>query len=147
MGAKVQPKTGRRKAGAPNKIQSVALRPAKNRAETSSSVTSSSGLTGIALARSRLINAPSTYPSRLAAPRYAAWEAANQCSLTRGGMSGLKAKRDRPMPTRLEHRPAVTALMMLAPGNSMLLFTTLDMAAPNLRSSLRQRSLRFLSVS
>jgi hypothetical protein len=114
MGAKVQPKTGRRKAGAPNKIQSVALRPAKNRAETSSSVTSSSGLTGIALARSRLTKALTTYPIRLAAPRYAAWEAANQCSLTSGGISGLKANRDRPMPTRLEHRPAVMAPVILA---------------------------------
>jgi len=38
---------------------------------------------------------------------------------------------------RLEHKPAVTALMMLAPEDSSLLFTILDIAAPNVRSSLR----------
>ena len=95
---------------------------------------SSSGLRGIALARSRLINAPTTYPIRLAAPSYAAWDTANQCSLTRSGISGLKANRDRPMPTRLEHRPAVTAPVILAPEGSQLLFNILGVAASNVRS-------------
>lgn len=38
------------------------------------------------------------------------------------------------MPTRLEHRPAVTAPVILAPEGSRLLFNTLGVAASNVRS-------------
>src|ERR1700733_13273594 len=63
-------------------------------------------LTGTRLAARLDTTAPARYPSRFAAPRYAAFAAENQCEPTIAGINGVYAKRASPMPTKLAHSPA-----------------------------------------
>ena len=57
----------------------------------------------------RASKAPATYPARLAAPRYAAADGANQWAAINAGISGVYAKRARPTPTIFAHNSAETA--------------------------------------